>query len=323
MAVVVLRYDLRRAPFSPVSHEVLYRTCLEQCVWADRLGIPTAVVSEHHGVDDGYLPAPLTMAAAILGATERIGVNVAALLLPLHDPVRLAEQMAVLQLLGRGRVSYVLGLGYRPEEFEMAGLDRSQRARRFEDCFRVLRACLRGETVEWQGRKVRVTPVPPELPPMLVGGSTPAAARRAARLGCGFFPAIGDPSLAATYEEECRKVGFSGGFVMLPRGPGFVHVAEDPDAAWERVGPYALYDARSYADWQTPDQRSSVYVDAKSVEDVQRSGVYRILRPEECVELARETDHVVLHPLLAGMPPEWGWESLRLFEEKVWPAIRG
>ncbi|MGH7820322.1 MAG: LLM class flavin-dependent oxidoreductase, partial [Candidatus Binatia bacterium] len=107
---------------------------------------------------------------------------------------------------------------------------------------------------------------------ILVGGSTEIAARRAARLQAGFFPAIGDPRLAEIYQAECERVGFRGGFVSLPGGPGFVHVSEDPERDWERIGAHALYDANTYASWQTPDQRSSVHVDAKTIDDVRKSG---------------------------------------------------
>src|SRR5207248_9873568 len=97
---------------------------LMPCTCADSNGHDLVVLSERHGVDDGYLPAPLTLAAAIAGRTKRININIAALLVPLHDPVRLAEELAVLDLASGSRVGVVAGLGYRDEEFAMAGVDR-------------------------------------------------------------------------------------------------------------------------------------------------------------------------------------------------------
>jgi hypothetical protein len=140
------------------------------------------------------------------------------------------------------------------------------------------------------------------------------------------FPAIGDPKLAEIYDDECAKVGFDQGFISLPRGPGFVHVAEDPEAAWAKIGPHALHEANVYESWQTPGQRSAVDVHAKNVDDVRKSGVYRVVTPDECVELARELGDfgtLILHPLMGGIPPDVAWESLELFERKVLPRLRG
>lgn len=323
MAMVVLRFDMRVPPFARTTHAEQYAACLEICQWADKLGIDLCVLSEHHGVEDGFLPAPLTLAAAVAGATRRLQINIAALLLPLHDPIRIAEELAVLDLLSGGRVSFVAGLGYREEEFAMAGVDRSQRARLLEEAVEALRKAWTGEPFSFRGRTVRVTPRPAHPIPILIGGSTRAAAKRAARLRAGFLPAIGDPELATAYDEECRRLGFDGGFVMMPGGPGFVHVSRNPDADWQRIGPHALYDAQTYAAWQTPDQRSQVHVEATSVEDVRRSGVYRVVTPEECIALAREHGRLVLHPLMGGIEPQLAWESLRLFEQEVWPHLRG
>jgi alkanesulfonate monooxygenase SsuD/methylene tetrahydromethanopterin reductase-like flavin-dependent oxidoreductase (luciferase family) len=322
MTMIGIRFDLRVPPFAETTHAELYAACLEQCAWADEHGLDVVVLSEHHGVDDGYLPAPLTLAAAIAGRTRRIRINIAAVLVPLHDPVRMAEQLAVLDLASGGRVSFVAGLGYRQEEFDMAGVERRDRGRLLEEHVEVMRPAWTGEPFEWRGRRVRVTPRPGTPPPILVGGSTKAAARRAARLRAGFFPAVGDPALAEAYREECARQGFDGGFAMMPGGPGFVHVSEDPERDWARIGRHALYDAQTYDSWQTPGQRSEVHVEAATVEDVRRSGVYRVVTPAECITLAQEHGRVILHPLMGGLPPALGWEGLRLFEAKVLPRLR-
>ena len=323
MAIVTLRYDLRAPEWGPATHAELYAACLDQCAWGDALGVDAVVLSEHHGAEDGYVPDPMTVAAAVAGRTNRIMVSIAAVLVPLHDPIRLAEQIAVLDLVSGGRFSFVAGLGYRYEEFEMAGVDRKRRGKLLEEYVDVMRRAWTGEPFEWRGRTVRVTPRPLSRPhPMIMlGGSTEVAARRAARLGLPFFPAIGDAELARVYEETCKEVGFDGGWVNLPSGPGFVHVAEDVDAAWEKIGRHALHEAQSYESWQTPGQRSQVEVHAKSVDDVRRSDAYKVVTPDECVALAEDTGSIVLHPLMGGIPPDVAWESLDLFEKKVWPRL--
>ena len=173
MAMVLLRYELRVPSDASDDRGERYRTCLEQCAWGDERGFDTVVTSEHHGADDGYIPAPLILAAAVAGRTKRIGINISALLVPLHDPVRLAEQLAVLDHVSGGRVSFVAGLGYRYEEFEMAGIDRSRRAPILEEYVEVMRQAWTGEPFEWQGRTITVTPRPLSQPHplMMIGGA--------------------------------------------------------------------------------------------------------------------------------------------------------
>ena len=321
MTMLGLRYDLRAPAFAGVTHAEMYAACLEQCAWADARGFDVVALSEHHGVDDGYMSAPVTLAAAIAGRTARMQINIAAVLVPLHDPVRLAEQLATLQLASGGRLSLVAGLGYRPEEFEMAGVDRRQRGRLLDEYVDVLRKAWTGEPFEWRGRTVRVTPAPQSPPVVLIGGSTEKAARRAARLRAGFFPAVGDPALAAVYEEACAQHGFTG-FVAMPGGPGFVHVSDDPERDWARIAPHALYDAQTYAAWQTPGRRWQVHTAAKTIDGLRASGVYRVVTPDECVALAREHGRVLLHPLMGGLSPALAWASLELFEQKVLGRLR-
>lgn len=322
MTMIALRYDLRLPPFATHSHADAYAACLDQCAWAEATGAADMVVlSEHHGVEDGFMSSPVTLAAAIAGRTKRLRINIAAALLPLHDPVRLAEQMAVVDLVSPGRLSLVAGLGYRQEEFDMAAVDRTQRGKLLDEYVGVLRHAWSGEAFEWRGRTVRVTPTPAQAPMILIGGSTPIAARRAARLRCGFFPAIGDRALVDVYNAECAKYGFTG-FASLPGGPGFVHVSDDPARDWPVIAPHALYDAQSYHSWQTSDQRSQVHTDAQTLDELQRSGVYKVVTPDECVALARSVGTLVLHPLMGGMPPALGWRGLELFASDVLPQLR-
>jgi alkanesulfonate monooxygenase SsuD/methylene tetrahydromethanopterin reductase-like flavin-dependent oxidoreductase (luciferase family) len=184
-----------------------------------------------------------------------------------------------------------------------------------------------GEPFEHRGTTVKVTPRPLQQPHplVLVGGSTEIAARRAARLHLPFMPAIGDPALAELYQSECEKEGYEEGWVLLPSGPGFLHVAEDPEKAWAQILPHALYDAQTYASWQKPGMRSAVTTYAATPEELKASGVYAVVTPEECVDLAEKAGpmaSLVFHPLMGGMSPELGWESLELFASKVLPRIQ-
>jgi alkanesulfonate monooxygenase SsuD/methylene tetrahydromethanopterin reductase-like flavin-dependent oxidoreductase (luciferase family) len=248
---------------------------------------------------------------------------VQAVLAPLHDPLRLAEDVAAVDLTTGGRIMLTAGLGYRDEEFEMFGVERRRRAPLLEESVETMLKAWTGEPFEYRGRTVRVTPRPLTQPhPMLfVGGSVPAGARRAARLRLPFMSAVDDPSLADVYRAECEAVGFTGGFAFIPQDAAYVHVSVDPERAWATVGPHFLHDAQSYDQWQKPDQRSAVHVHAADVDALRTSGVYLILTPGEAVEHARRTGTLMLHPLVGGLPPGLGWESLQLFADEVLPHL--
>lgn len=321
-AMSVLRFDMRRAPFAPVSEADQYRECVEMCRWADDHGFAMVNLSEHHGVD--FTSAPTALAGLVLGATRSVRVMVNALLVPLNDPIRLAEQVATLDLASGGRFSFVAGLGYKVEEFEMAGVDRRRRGALTEEYLQVLRQAWSGEPFEWRGRTVVVTPVPSSPVDALVwaGGSVRASAERAARLRLPFFTMSTDPTLGEIYREECEKVGYTTGFFLFPMGPSFTYVTDDPERAWDELAPYAIYDASTYHAWQAGQQdNNAVAVDATTVDDLKASGMWAVVTPDECVELARQHGVVTLHPLMGGIPPELGWASLQLYVDKVQPHI--
>lgn len=328
MALVAVNYSLRAPEWAATPHADLYPACLEQCVWAEQHGLSLIALNEHHGIPDGWTPAPLTLAAAIAARTSSIRIFVSALLLPLHDPIRLAEQIAVVDLIARGRVGIVAGAGYVPHEFAMAGVDRSKRGKILEEWIEVARRAWTGEEFEWRGRTIRVTPRPATRPHplILVGGSSEAAARRAARLRLGFFPSTGDPRLGEVYREEAARQGFDTPFYMAQSAVSFVFVAEDPEKMWSEIGRYVWHEAETYASWQTPGTISDVASKAKDLDELRREGIYRVLTPDECVAYAEElgpAGTIVLHPLLCGIPLDLSWESLELFGAKVLPRIQG
>ncbi|MDZ7733270.1 MAG: LLM class flavin-dependent oxidoreductase [Acidimicrobiia bacterium] len=328
MALAVIRFDLRSAAWSPVARAELYAACLDQARYADEHGFDMLVLSEHHGDPDGYLPSPLVLGGAIAGRTERIPMFVSALLVPLHDPIRLAEDLAVLDLVSRGRVTYVTGIGYRPGEYHLLRKDFHRRGKLLDESLEVMLQAWTGEPFEYHGETVQVLPRPysDPHPTIFIGGSAPVSAKRAARYGFGFFPSAEDPKLAEVYREECERLGKDPGMVMMPSGPVAVFVSEDPDRTWAEIGEYLLDDAMTYSSHLTDDMRSQAHAEATTVEDLRAEGVYRVVTPDECVALADEVGPfggIVLHPLCGGTPLEHGWQSLELFTSKVLPRLRG
>ena len=320
-----MRFDMRAPEFSPASARDLYAAALEMVVWGEERGVFQIVISEHHGSPDGYLPSPLVFASAVAARTKTVPIQVGALIVPLHDPIRLAEDMAVIDLLSGGRVSYVTAVGYVPDEYAMFDRSFEGRGKRMDECLDVMRKAWSGDPFEYRGHTIRVTPVPltPGGPSLLMGGNSRAAARRAARFDMGMLTQGLDPDLTRIYEEECRALGKEPGLCINPPA-GIVtsaFVAEDPDRAWTEVGPYLLHDAQAYGEW-LKGARAVSASKAQTVEELRaQQGAYRIFTPDEALDYIRTNGILLLQPLCGGLPPEMAWRSLELIASKVLPAL--
>ncbi len=173
----------------------LYGQALDQIAWLDGLGLDLIWFTEHHFVDDGYLPAWIPVAAAAAARTRQVRFSSDICLLPFFNPVRLAEDLAVLDNLSGGRVEVGLGMGYAPHEFAGFGIPVARRVSLMDEGLEVLARAFTGETFSYHGKRytfenVRITPgyVQPGGPPMWVAAMSAAGARRAARVGAHFLP---------------------------------------------------------------------------------------------------------------------------------------
>lgn len=316
--MLILRFDFRLGPQSPASMAELYAASLDMCEWGEANGAMTGLFSEHHSSGDGYLPAPLVMAAAAAARTSTLPINVGALLALMYDPVKLAEDMIVLDHLSQGRVSYTIGLGYRDAEFAMFGVDPSRRGALMDERLDVLTRALQGERFEWDGRTIEVTPAPFSAagPTIMYGGGTKAAARRAARLGMMFVPQHSDPALAEAYDAAAIEAGNPPGLCMAPGdgSPTTLFVADDVDAAWAEIGEHLLHDAVAYAEWL--DGAASLSASGATTVDELRAenGAYRIVTVDEARALRDQYGALSLQPLCGGIPPETAWRYLRNLE---------
>jgi alkanesulfonate monooxygenase SsuD/methylene tetrahydromethanopterin reductase-like flavin-dependent oxidoreductase (luciferase family) len=323
----LLRFDMR-APSTGAPAPELYATALEMAAWAESRGCLSAVVCEHHAVEDGYLPSPLILATALAACTTTLSITVAVVVLPLYDPVRLAEEMVVLDVISRGRVSYVAGIGYRPVEYEMFGEDFTRRGRLAEEKLGLLLEAKAGEPFEHDGRRIHVTPAPvtPGGPAVAWGGGSEAAARRAGRHGIGFLGQSGNPELGRVFDEAARAAGHEPGMCFLPPddAPTTVFVAEDVDAAWDELGPYLMHDVLGYAEWNEDRTDTAGLSAATSVEELRaEGGSHRILSVDAAVELVRGGGLLSLHPLVGGLPPDIAWKYLRTVGDEVLPRAAG
>lgn len=319
-----LRYDLNTPPFG-APQPILYRAAIEQAVWADRLGFSQVYLAEHHGAEHGYCPAPMVMAGAVLGATQHIHVHLSALVVTLHDPLRLAEDLSVLDNLSNGRVCLTAGMGYRPHEFEMFGRDIAKRLAIMNETLAVLKQAWTGEAFEYQGRSVRVTPPPAsrEGPKIYMGGSTEKSAIRAGKQGYQYRP--GHPALFELYKQERAKAGYPPPEPLLKSAANFLYVTEDPDRDWPLLAPHLRFATNTYAEWaKERGVGSTTYQAAVSDEELRKLEIFKVLRPDECYsylkDLGPETQ-VTFHALFGGIDPALSWRSLHLFEEKVLPRL--
>jgi alkanesulfonate monooxygenase SsuD/methylene tetrahydromethanopterin reductase-like flavin-dependent oxidoreductase (luciferase family) len=317
-----LSYDMRAPDFGAPAGD-LYAAAVEQSAWADEHGFDGVNLMEHHASTDGYLPSPIVLGAAIAGATERILIRFSVILAPLYHPVRLAEDLAVLDLIAQGRIRLTFGAGYRPEEYEQFDLDIRRRPSLMEGGIEVLKQAWTGEPFEWQGHMIRVLPRPYQRPRpgITLGGSTRASAKRAARIADDFQPVSPRPYEA--YLEELDALGKPRPEPVPRSGGGglFFHIAEDPDRAWAAIGPHALHETNDYAAW-AGGGKGSPFKTFESVDELRASGKYEVVTPDEAVTLIEQRGGAGFKPLMGGLDPALGWECLELFEQQVRPRLR-
>ncbi len=325
-----LRINMTGTETDPRLASMRYQAAIDMAAYADQHGFATVNVEEHHCAENGWLPSPMTMAAAIAARTERCGIGVMALLVTLYDPVRLAEDIAVIDLLSQGRLSFIAGMGYRELEFHALDKPYAERGGWMDHVLDTLLLAWQGEPFEYRGQTIRVTPQPYTRPhpPFLVGGMSRPAVRRAASRGLPFAPPVAMPDLEAYYYEELARhgfeAGFEGGYVYSPPADfSILFIDENPERAWKELGDYFLCEATEYSSWRASGLNRPFEVAADSVAALRESGQYEIITPEECVARHRADPafFATIHPLIGGMPLERAWECLRLYAEDVLPAV--
>ncbi len=318
-----LRFDFRNPPFAGVAMADRYAAALEMAEWADRLGCVSIAISEHHGADDGYLPSPVPIVAAMAARTAGVRFTIAALIAPFNDPLRTAEDLLVLDHLTRGRVDVLVAGGYAEQEFEMFGVPMAERPRRVTEMVATLKSAFAGEPFEFRGRTVRVTPAPllRGSPRVAMGGSSEPAARRAARIADGFIPS--DPSAWEYYRDEMHVLGKDDPGPWTLGDSSLVVLAEDPDKGWDRLAPFFLYENNAYAALQPRQAVATGYHTIGDVASLRTTGRYRVLTPADFLAEMESSaiPFAVFHPMCGGIPPELAWESLQLFEREVLPAV--
>jgi hypothetical protein len=321
-----LRINMTGTERQPQAAAARYRAALEMAAYADAHGFASVNVEEHHCAENGWLPSPLTMAAAIAARTQHCRIGVMALLVTLYDPVRLAEDIAVIDLLSEGRLSFIAGMGYRELEFHALDKPYAERGAWMDHVLDTLLAAWGDEAFEYRGRRIQVTPKPYTRPhpQLLVGGMSRMAARRAARRGLPFAPPVANAEPESTYYAELEICGIEGGFVYAPPADfSVLFLDERPEQAWNELGEFFLCEAREYGSWAEPGLQRPLEMTSDSLQALRESGHYEIITPEECIHRhrAKPDFFATMHPLVGGMPLERAWHSLSLYAEQVLPAL--
>src|SRR5262249_49443410 len=207
-------YDFRKPPDSGIETSTLYAEILEQVAWLDQLGLDLVWFTEHHFVDDGYLPSWIPVAAAMAARTRRVRFSSDICLLPFNHPIRLAEDLAVLDNLSGGRIDVGVGMGYAPHEFRGFGIPLPQRLSRTEEGLEVLRRCFAGERFSFHGKRydfddVAIRPgyVQPGGPPVWIAAMSQGGARRAARFDCHLLPQGPREQVLDPWRDALRTAG--------------------------------------------------------------------------------------------------------------------
>ena len=177
------------------------RTAVAAARVAEECGFDSVWTAEHHGAEDGFMPAPLVLLSAIAANTVRVTLGTNVLVAPLWDPIRLAEEAAIVDHLSAGRLVLGLGVGYMEHEFAALGADYPSRGDRTEEIVAAVRAAWRGEPISSAAGPDRagiaVTPPPLGEPPIYIGGFVRRSVERAVRLGAGYLgPTVGVDGLA-------------------------------------------------------------------------------------------------------------------------------
>jgi alkanesulfonate monooxygenase SsuD/methylene tetrahydromethanopterin reductase-like flavin-dependent oxidoreductase (luciferase family) len=319
-----LYLDLRNPPPWARPWADVYGWTLELVAQAEAWGADSVWTTEHHFFEDGYLPQPLTLAAALAARTHRMRIGTAVVIAPLHPAVKIAEEAAVVDVLSGGRLDLGLGAGYRAAEFAAYDAELGPRNRTLDERVVAVR--------DWLAEGV--TPPPVQEPvPMWIGHLGPKGARRAGRLGEGLLSLV--PGTAEPYLAGLEDGGHDR---ARARVAGLVHVvvADDPEAAWARIGPHIAYQLHSYARYAlegteipVPAAPTPQQVRAAS-EGAEHPGVFPsfvVLTPDDTVELLAKLvtpgipAEAFFFASIAGMPAELAERHVELLCRVVRPAV--
>ena len=204
--------------FIPIEGGEYYKEALEEVTRAEELGLDSVWMEEHHSVTNHYWPSPLTVLAGFATRTSRMMLGTDIIVAAFHHPVRLAEDIAMLDVMSAGRITLGIAIGYKPDEFALYGVDLEKRGARFEEQLAIIKGLWTQEHVSFKGAyytvdgRLEPKPVTRPHPPVWIGGWGRRQLRRAATLGDAWLPGpVGTLTeiveRQAVYDEHVRDAG--------------------------------------------------------------------------------------------------------------------
>ena len=301
-------YDCRRRPGDPTPMADIYARHLEQAVLADQLGLDMVWFTEHHFMADGYLPAFQPLAGAIAARTERLRISTDIAILPLYHPLRLAEEMAVLDNISNGRMELGVGMGYVPSEFEAFGVDIRHRPSLTEEAVEIMRRSWADGPFSFEGRRfqvpeVEVFPKPVQAggPPMWMAAMLPPGAERVARLGLHLLPQTSRAATLDPWLDAVRAAGGDPGSFRIGLIRSFL-VTDDPERDWPQWREAERYRMEAYKVFfrETPDDYGKGWGEGDSIPQKVFVG-----SADECVaEIQRmRAEYGLTDIVSSGLPP--------------------
>ncbi len=324
-------WDFRNPPQWSRPWSEFYGETLDLIAWTEGVGIHGAWIPEHHLADDGYIPAPNLILAAIAARTRTIRMGSAVALAPLYDPVRFAEECAVLDILSGGRIEMALAIGYRRREYEALGAPFGKRGRRFDEFLEIVTKLLAGDTVTFEGEHYRIAgaklapPVAHKVP-LYIGGFADKALDRVIRYADGYF---GDPASSQKLGASMTERGLDPATLPVRVPDLYTAIADDPEAALEELAPYYHHVAASYGAWAVEDNALGVDTPAlqpMTLDAFKASNMLRILTPEDAIARLHDLrERTPVEHVMYMRPPGLSAERFRhyagVLAEKVLPAF--
>ncbi len=300
-------------------------------------GYDAVWVGQHYRThpEQFFQTTPLLARLAAEAGDMTIGTNL--LLLPLHNPVDIAEQYATMDVIAGGRLVLGVGLGYRSEEYEVFGVERRTRTRRFEEALEILKRLWTEDHVTVEGRfyavkdvSIRPRPLQRPRPPIWIGAAADSAVERAARLGDAWIST--SVATFSTIKDQMALYRRARTAAGLPAAAAYAHsiecyVARDRARAFAASAAPIAAKYRSYYAWGMGKNVPRDSGEHLSVEDLARDR-FVIGTPDDVIrECQRRRDelgatHLIVRFNFPGMPQATVLSAIRLFGREVLPHLR-